>query len=195
MKGNLDITKYLVEEKDCDPMIRNENGHTSLNIAALSGHLNVLRYFVHERHCNPKEGGWHGKTPLHDASQKGHLNIVMYLVEEEGADPSCTDTVNSTPLHYASYNGRLQVVQYLIQKHCDPTIEDQDGNTPLMNAISQKQWGVVMYFVTGNGYCSSNERSQGVKMFHQACSDGRFTLRWLANMESCTHGQSIVQLM
>ena len=172
VKGNLDIIKYLVEEKQCDPIIRKKNGNTSLNLATLNGHLNILQYFVHERHCNPTEGGWRGKTPLHDASQEGHLNIVRYLVEEEGVEPSCTDAENSTPLHSASYNGHLQVVQYLIQKHCHPMQEDKDGNTPLKKAASRKQWGVVMYFVTG-GYCTSNERGEGVRMFRQACSDGR----------------------
>ena len=169
-KGNLDIVKYLVEEKQCDPMIRKKTANTSLNFVALNGHLNILQYFVRERHCNPTEGGWRGKTPLHDASQEGHLNIVRYLVEEEGVDPSCTDAENSTPLHSASYSGHLQVVQYLIQKHCNPMQEDKDGNTPLKEAASRKQWGVVMYFV--KVYCS-DEGHQGVKMFHQACSDGR----------------------
>ena len=171
-KGNLEMVRYLVEERKCDPMLKTKSGNTSLNFAALSGHLNILQYLIHERHCNPAEGGWRGRTPLHDASQEGHLNIVRYLVEEEGVDPSCTDIENATALHSASHNDHLQTVQYLIAKQCNPMHEDQDGNTPIKIAVSERRWSVVMYFVTV-GYFSPNERSLVVTMFQKACSDGR----------------------
>ena len=72
--------KYLIEEQQVNPLIRDDNNDIPLNLAALDGSLEVIKYFVTEKQCSVTERGQWGRTSLHNASQEGHLEIVKYIV-------------------------------------------------------------------------------------------------------------------
>ena len=38
------MAKYLVEKHGCDPSVKDEQGSTPLNVAAMSGSLDILMY-------------------------------------------------------------------------------------------------------------------------------------------------------
>ena len=86
MQGELEIVKYLVEEKRANINKKEEkNGCNALHCASMYGHLGIVKYLVEEKGANINEKEQDGKTALHYASESGYLEIVKYLVEK-GAD-------------------------------------------------------------------------------------------------------------
>ena len=46
--GHLDVIKYLVEERACDPKIAANNRITALYTSSVYGHLDVIKYLIEE---------------------------------------------------------------------------------------------------------------------------------------------------
>ena len=135
--------KFLVEEKHCDPMLKDDEGATAIHVAATVGILDILQYFITEKNCNPAIPGPHGLTPLHLASGGGHLDMVKYLVIEEQMDPMCEDEYGNTPLHRACAGGYREVVEFLtseLEKYTPITrligdLRNQWNRTPIHSAV------------------------------------------------------------
>ena len=101
--GHLDIAKFLIEEKGCDPMCRTKKGHAPLHLACQEGHFDLVKYLIEERGCDPmclQNDDQFQCVPLHFASSNGHLDIAKFLIEEKGCDPMCrtkTGTCTTSP--------------------------------------------------------------------------------------------------
>ena len=80
--GHLDVAKYLVDEKDCDPACKDNDGWTPLHSACRNGHLDIAKYLVDEKDCNPACKTNKLVTPLYLSCSLGHLNVVKYLEEQ-----------------------------------------------------------------------------------------------------------------
>ena len=90
--GHLDIAKFLIEEKGCDPMCRTKKGEAPLHFASEKGHFDLVKYLIEERGCDPmclQDDDQIQCVPLHSASSNGHLDIAKFLIEEKGCDPMC----------------------------------------------------------------------------------------------------------
>ena len=115
--GNLAMVKYLVEKHGCDPSGKDEQGTTSLIVAAFIGSLDILTYLIEERKCSPGCAGRWGRSPLHEACVKnGNLATVKYLVEKCRCDLFICDKYGQTPLDLATTCKNEHVIQYLCQK-------------------------------------------------------------------------------
>ena len=114
--GQVEVVRYLVLEKQCDPLVqRTIDGCTPIILAALNGFLDVVRFFIDESMCNQNIKDKDDRTPLYAACQGGHSGVVEYLVDECKVDPSSQTTrSNSSPLHFASKSGYLNIVRYLV---------------------------------------------------------------------------------
>ena len=53
INGQLDMVKYLVVEKLCNPMETNNYNEMPLHLACSNGHLNIVQYLISELDCNP----------------------------------------------------------------------------------------------------------------------------------------------
>ena len=73
---------------------------------------------------------------LHIAADAGAMDDVKSVLE---SDPSLINKKGDkgmTALHYAAYAGKMEVVKYLLEKGADPTILDDDSNSPATAALS-----------------------------------------------------------
>lgn len=61
---------------------------------------------------------------------KGNDGAVLALLSLPNIDPNTQDAVGKTALHYTAQNGQLALSQALLLRGADPTIEDQNGETP-----------------------------------------------------------------
>ena len=115
--GRVSDVRYLIKEKGCDPMSRDEHGETVLHLAAFRGQLQVVQCLIDECGADPKSCLNHkGQTPLHAAAQGGELSVLRYLIKEKGCDPMSRAEWGWTPLHAAAISGDLQVIQCLIEE-------------------------------------------------------------------------------
>ena len=73
--GNLDVMCYLIEECNCDPMCRRNDGWTPLHSACARGNVNVVKYLITQCRCDPMCKANNGLTPLHSVCQ-----IVVILM-------------------------------------------------------------------------------------------------------------------
>ena len=76
----LENVRFLVEEKQYNPMQRNQAGFAPIHVAAIRGDVQMLKYFITDCYCNPACPGPLGLTPLHFASQQATSldNLISY---------------------------------------------------------------------------------------------------------------------
>ncbi len=88
--GQLEVTKFLVDEVHYSVEMLDYNSRTPCHVAAEHGHLDIVRFICN--HSGPiieqnvpiaDKKDAHKNTALHLASQAGHMEVVQYLMEEQ----------------------------------------------------------------------------------------------------------------
>lgn len=62
-----------------DPLCCDDNGVTTLHIAALCGHVSVVRLLVEDYHCDPGVTDKYGNVPLDVARQYNKESVISFL--------------------------------------------------------------------------------------------------------------------
>ena len=185
----MEVVKYFINEQNCDPMTRDNDGGTPLHIACRYGHLNITQYLINEAHCNPLCENNDGDTPLHYACKYGNTRIVQCLLSTGKVDPLAKNKNGDTPmykqddesilplLHLAASRGWVDIVTDLITKYkCDINCKDSYGHTSLHYAARNNQMEVVRYF-TNEQHCDPMTRdNDGDTPLHIACCYGHLNI-------------------
>ena len=66
--GHLEVVKYLIEDRECDPKISDNDGLNALHCAAYNGHLKVVRVSIEDRKCDLNIRENNGSNALHLAT-------------------------------------------------------------------------------------------------------------------------------
>ncbi|MCF6202038.1 MAG: ankyrin repeat domain-containing protein, partial [Hydrogenimonas sp.] len=85
--------------------------------------------------------GW---QPLHEALFSQNAKKVKSLVEKGGCDIDAQSKAGISPLHIAVKVRNLNLVNYLLDHGADVDIQDNNGFTPLLYAISQHRYRIVV---------------------------------------------------
>eukprot|EP00731_Ephydatia_muelleri_P013289 Em0007g599a len=190
--GNLAMVKYLVEKHGCDLSVKNEQGNTALNVAAIAGSLDILVYLIEDRKCSPGCPGRWGRPPLHQACEKnGNLAVVKYLVEKHGCDPSVKDDKGNTAVNVAAYSPSLDILMYLIEERkCSPECPGQWGRSLLHNACGKNgNLAMVKYLVENHGCDPSVKDEVGNTPLNIAAFSGSLNiLVYLIEERKCSPG-------
>ncbi|XP_061887073.1 poly [ADP-ribose] polymerase tankyrase-1 isoform X2 [Entelurus aequoreus] len=102
---------------------------TPLHLAAGYNNLEVAEYLLeHGADVNAQDKG--GLIPLHNAASYGHVDIAALLIKYKTC-VNATDKWAFTPLHEAAQKGRTQLCALLLSHGADPTMKNQEGQTPL----------------------------------------------------------------
>ncbi|KAG8435238.1 hypothetical protein GDO86_013259 [Hymenochirus boettgeri] len=102
---------------------------TPLHLAAGYNNLEVAEYLLqHGADVNAQDKG--GLIPLHNAASYGHVDVAALLIKYN-ACVNATDKWAFTSLHEASQKGRTQLCALLLAHGADPTLKNQEGQTPL----------------------------------------------------------------
>ena len=109
----LDIVKYLVDERDCDPMTRGDTGCTLLHCACVVGNLDMVKHLLDEKKVNPLSPDGLGASSLHVAAGCGHLPVLKLLIEEYLCDPDIKDRQGKTLADIAKQQGKTDISSYL----------------------------------------------------------------------------------
>jgi len=84
-----------------------------------------------------------GCLPLHIAATTDNKEIFNVLLEN-GSDIDVRDRNGQTALLYAAMAGKIEMLDYILQeKHSNPSIEDNDGNT-FLDYIEGEQLNILL---------------------------------------------------
>ena len=112
--NKLEKVKYLICERECDPMQCDNNGSTCPHLAAREGALMVLEFLV-KSGCDMDSEKKDGNTALYLACENGHLDVVKYMVSTGHCDMTISGFEGENLLHAACRSKNLELVQYLVK--------------------------------------------------------------------------------
>ena len=173
--GNLERTKFLLDEAGLDPFALGAFSQNALIVACSCGHLQIVKYLIEEKELPLNDAdSVFGLTPLMCAAIKGCLQITQYLIEEKRVDTSTTDKNGMSVVHLVSKVGALEVLKYFGERNMDMKSLDSNGVTPLLHAVAETNLDVVVYLID-EIHCDPLQgmaNNTGFTAIHVACSFG-----------------------
>uniref|UniRef100_A0A3Q3LMU7 Poly [ADP-ribose] polymerase n=1 Tax=Mastacembelus armatus TaxID=205130 RepID=A0A3Q3LMU7_9TELE len=128
-KGCLARVKKLCTQDNVNCRDTQGRHSTPLHLAAGYNNLEVAEYLLqHGAEVNSQDKG--GLIPLHNAASYGHVDVAALLIKYD-ACVNATDKWAFTPLHEAAQKGRTQLCALLLAHGADPTLRNQEGQSPL----------------------------------------------------------------
>lgn len=128
-KGNLSRVQKLLTPENINCRDSQGRNSTPLHLAAGYNNLEVAEFLLENgADVNAQDKG--GLIPLHNASSYGHLDIAALLIRYSTV-VNATDKWGFTPIHEAAQKGRTQLCALLLAHGADPTLKNQEGQTPL----------------------------------------------------------------
>lgn len=146
--NNMDLVKYLIDEKKADCNVHNCIGQTPLHFAFRCDNLDIVKYLVDEKKVDFTIKDGIGDTLLHLASHSGNLPLARFLVDEKNFDLSAQNKDGETSLHYAAGNCNLELLKLLTdEKRMDVNVKDNHGDTPLHAAVRSGNLEMIRFLI------------------------------------------------
>jgi ankyrin repeat protein len=167
------FTKKEFNLTDKDP-----KGNTIFNYAAKGGNIEFLKVLI-EKGVNPNVVNKEGGNAMLYASQglrnsKNTLETYQFL-ENLGVAVNVVGDRGRNPLHSIAYtNENLGIFSYFIKKGVDVNLQDNDGDSPFMNATNRNALKVVQflsYYVKDYNLKDENGRSALAKAVNRNTTD------------------------
>ena len=133
--GNkVELLKRLIAV-DADPFAETRRGVRPLHMAARYGSMDATKFLIEEIGSAIDVRDSDGYTPLLLATALGQITMVKHLVDA-GSAISISTNVGETVLHLAAGAGSMELLRYVLQLDFDIDARDNEGFTPLLNAIN-----------------------------------------------------------
>lgn len=139
--GQLEILKYLVDEKNCVLKPVYDEYHLVLDAIA-NGHLHILKYLAENKSFSLKVVNAESWGPVQFAAAYGHIDIFEYLVDEKKLNMYLKDRNRTGPDIIAIQNGHLHFLKYLTHKK-----NYKFNDESVLAAISYGQLDILQYFL------------------------------------------------
>ncbi|XP_048249327.1 poly [ADP-ribose] polymerase tankyrase-1-like isoform X1 [Haliotis rufescens] len=128
-KGNLARVQKLASQENINCRDTQGRNSTPLHLAAGYNNVEVAEFLLENgADVNAQDKG--GLIPLHNASSYGHVEIAALLIKFNTC-VNAQDRWGFTPLHEAAQKGRTQLCSLLLAHGADPTMKNQEGQSPL----------------------------------------------------------------
>ncbi len=148
MNGSYDIVEALLNA-GANIEAHNNEYDTPLTFAIRYGDAEgITARILLERGARVDEPGASENTPLHEAALNGDAALIRELINR-GADVNALNDINSTPLLLdtmyddVSEDDCYAVAEILLDHGADPTIANDEGNTPLHGAVMRNRLRIV----------------------------------------------------
>ena len=165
--GDLDTIKLLM--KYCSTTCQNSDDDTPIHIACASNNQSVVECLLEKTTSTYPFVNKRGETYLHAACNlKAKMDIVKILFDKGyrclGNVP---DKKGDIPLHYACRSGQTELVEYLMSDgRCDPYKFNNDGLSPLYEALQRHNFELILYIHTKR-LCDLNQHvRRGSSLLH-----------------------------
>ena len=136
--NQLSIIDFLIKERSYLD-IQNESGDTALMRAVYMNHNKAADKLILAG-ASLKIRDKNGFTPFLKACEKGRLEMAMLLAKEKTDFKDRTlSPLKKTTLHLAVKKGNLELIKWLIENGSEINAKDEEGKSPLMDSITEKQ--------------------------------------------------------
>lgn len=158
--GNVEQIKALVKEDSDIVNSVNRHGDSCLLIAVANKQIKIVKYLI-KIGAHLDVVGQDDFTPLMLAVSVGSLDIAKILVNSGAKVDFSNDSYGITALMLASSLNKALIVEFLLENEADTEIEDMDGDSPLLLAVSRGcldvvkllvKFGANIYFKNKNGF-------------------------------------------
>lgn len=124
--------RHLLEmyRKEGNPAVLDEEGNSLLEVAAGLGKVDVVKELTSGEFQTPKAAMEQAARRAAENNQADALAVLL----DRGVSPHAV--VSGAPLlGAAAQNGRVDTMKLLLQRGADPNGRDEEGYTPLMQAV------------------------------------------------------------
>jgi ankyrin repeat protein len=144
--NQVSILEYLISQKVYLD-IKNESGDTALMRAVLRNNYKSAEILI-KAGASLKIRDNRGYTPFQRACEKGYLEIAKLLIKDksEFKDKILLNPKKSA-LHLAIKKDNLELMKWLLENGLDINTKDEDGKTPLMDAVSNLKPSTVKFLL------------------------------------------------
>jgi ankyrin repeat protein len=163
---NIDIIRYLVEQRNVDVNIKDEKGQTPLHFATESCNISIIKYFVEQGRADVNIKSNTNQTPLQIAINRDSIDIIKYLVEKGRADVNIISGYHEeTLIHTAAWNSKTDIVKCLVEQgRGEVNIKNRLKKTPLYIATDNNDIEIIKCLVEKgradvNIKCEDNEQT------------------------------------
>jgi hypothetical protein len=137
-RGDLESVKILLEF-DADPNISSHRRQSPLHFPPQNEFANTGEIMTEllKKNADVNCVDFHKRTPLiYGACNQRNIANLKPLFDFR-ADCNAQDMHERTPLSYATRMKRIETLRFLLDNGCDPSIPDNWGILPLMEAVQQ----------------------------------------------------------
>lgn len=168
---NLEIVKFLINDKRTDVNVKCINGQTALHISAAHGRESIVKFLAEEVGLPINGIDHNGDTPLHIAAQHGHMKTVETLLKLK-ADEKIKNVLSCSPLHNAARNNHISTVNVLLENGAKVDIRDGiAGFTSLHMAVEYGHVEMVKYLLDKNANVNTKNYKGGRPLHSATISD------------------------
>jgi ankyrin repeat protein len=167
-KGNLDVTKYILENLIQTDKLHikktiTENGETLIHLAAKSGNLNLVNHLIQKYEIDPSQTTFTQETILHYAALSGSLTLVKDLIENKKLNPLDMNYFGESCLYSAIKSKNVLLIKYLIEEKIFKIDE------PLIHlAIQENAINILKYLIENSRADIEDQDSLGKTPLHYA---------------------------
>nr|KAK5447113.1 hypothetical protein LTR18_002692 [Exophiala xenobiotica] len=159
-RGDLESVKILLEF-DADPNISSHRRQSPLHFPPQNEFANSGEIMTEllKKNADVNCVDFHKRTPLiYGACNQRNIANLKPLFDFR-ADCNAQDMHERTPLSYATRMKRIETLKFLLDNGCDPSIPDNWGILPLMEAV-QQNWHEGLKILLEYPAATSTERTK-----------------------------------
>ena len=151
--GNLNVLEALADKK-ASLKDTNEEGQTSLHIAASRGTKDVAEFLIKRNGLDINARDQRQRTALHIAvGNSPNFETVSFFLDK-GADIEVRDDNGRYPLHLACMNcNEIEIVRLVLREGTEINVTDLNGRTPLHLAVQYGRDKTVKLLLDHNCKC------------------------------------------
>jgi ankyrin repeat protein len=172
--GELEMVKYLIDNRKVNVNARNTFGGTPLMLAALFGRFDIFDFLIEHGATFDLQDYKEGKTALMFSVEKG-LPHFCHLLIACRADLNLKDKRGMTAFHYALVHGHLNICKLLEANGAELDARDRDGNTALHIAAAHDRSDICEYLLR-RGVRSTIRNQFGHTPMRGILTNGNFQL-------------------
>lgn len=132
--GHKATVEWLINHGGANVNAQDRFEATALYHSSFIGHLDIVSFLLYQGGVDVNKANDNGMRPLMIAALERHVDVVELLLSQPGIDLDARARDGETALWFASDEGYVEILQRLVEAGADPTVADNDGQTPLDKA-------------------------------------------------------------